>query len=70
MLTFADVADEHRLGDAAQIQERAIALHLAVEGRLAVCEDDGETQPGHVELARRGHVGDEKLRLDSGQHNG
>ena len=44
LLALADVADEHRLADQAQVEPGIVALHLAIERRLAVGEDHVEAE--------------------------
>ena len=63
LLAIADVADEYRLADTAQTPPRAITHDQGVEGRVTVSEADGEAELADVEAARRGDIGDEKLRL-------
>ena len=63
LLALADVADKNRLAHHAEIEPRDVALHLAVERRLAVGEDDAEAELAGEELARGLDVGDEQLGL-------
>ena len=44
-----------------EVEEAAVALHLGVERRLAVDEDDGEAELLREEVAGRLDVGDEQL---------
>ena len=67
LLALADVAHEDRLADQAQVEQRLVALHLAIERRLAVGEDDLEAELRGEERARRLDVGDEEFGFDGGQ---
>ena len=58
---------DDRAVDAAQIERRAVALHLRVERRFAVHEHDREAELLREEVARRFDVGHEQLRFGGDQ---
>src|ERR1700738_2184079 len=66
-LAVVQVGIDQRSIDVTQIEPRGVALHLAIERRLAIREDDREAELAGEELARSPDVGDEELRLGRGE---